>query len=236
MAVTGAIGVLFVLGHMSGNLLMFSGQAAMHDYATLLRTSMPLLWAVRLVLIASVVLHIIAAVQLTRRSKAARPQGYEKRKPQVTTFAVRTIRIGGLILLLFIVFHILHMTTGTLHPDFVHLDPYNNLATGMRNPLVIGFYLLAMAALALHLYHGSWAVFRTLGLARASAQPLKRRLSIVIAIVIACGFAIIPIGVALGWFPESHPLVSDVSTPSATAGDAGTESAVAELPADSGAR
>jgi succinate dehydrogenase / fumarate reductase cytochrome b subunit len=103
MAVTGIIGILFVIGHMSGNLLMFKGQEAMSHYAQLLRTSMPLLWTVRIGLISAVVLHAVAAYQLTMRSRAARPDGYAERRPQVTTFAARTIRWGGVLILVFIV-------------------------------------------------------------------------------------------------------------------------------------
>jgi len=220
MAVTGIIGVLFVIGHMTGNLLMFKGQDAMHSYALLLRTSMPLLWAVRITLIASVLLHVVAAYQLTMLSRAARPEGYARRNPQVTTLAARTIKWGGVLLLVFIVYHILHMTTGTVHPDFTHLDPYNNLSIGLRNPLVVAFYLLAMAALALHLYHGSWAAVRTLGTARPSLHPLRRRIALVVAVVVAVGFAIIPIAAVAGLFPEAPPLPPDsthVVTPSPSA-------------------
>lgn len=211
MAVTGVIGVLFVIGHMTGNMLMFKGQDAMHQYALLLRTSMPLLWAIRLTLLAAVLLHIVAAYQLTMLSRAARPDAYAKRKPQVTTFAARTIKWGGVLLLVFIVYHILHMTVGTVHPQFTHLDPYNNLTIGFRNPLVVAFYLLAMAALALHLYHGSWAAVRTLGAARPSVHPLRRKIALAIAVLVAIGFAIIPIAAVAGLFPEAPPLPVDPS-------------------------
>ena len=163
---------------MSGNLLMFKGQDAMHHYALLLRTSMPLLYAVRAALVAAVVLHVVSAWQLTMRSRAARPQDYAMRRPQVTTFAAKTMRWGGVLLLVFIVFHLLQLTLGVVHPRFMHLDPYNNVVVGLRNPLVAGFYVLAMAALALHLYHGIWAAVRTLGAARpsvASTQAYGRR-------------------------------------------------------------
>jgi succinate dehydrogenase / fumarate reductase cytochrome b subunit len=204
MAITGIVGVLFVLGHMSGNLLMFKGAEAMHDYALLLRTSMPLLWAARAGLIGAVALHALAAYQLTQRSNAARPQGYAKRAPQVTTFAAKTIRWGGVLLLAFIVFHILHMTLGQVAaPGFVHLDPYNNVRQGLANPLVAGFYVVAMGALGLHLYHGTWAVFRTLGIARPSPTPLKRRLAVVLAAAVVLGFAAIPIGALVGAFPDA---------------------------------
>lgn len=206
MAVTGIIGILFVIGHMSGNFLMFKGQDAMHHYALLLRTSMPLLWTVRIGLLAAVVLHVVSAYQLTMISKAARPQDYAMRKPQVTTLAAKTMKWGGVLLLVFLVYHILHMTLGTVHPQFVHLDPYNNLRIGLANPLVAGFYILAMAALGLHLYHGAWAVTRTLGVARPSQHPLKRRIAVVIAIVVAVGFAIIPIAALAGLFPEAPAL------------------------------
>jgi succinate dehydrogenase / fumarate reductase, cytochrome b subunit len=206
MAVTGIIGILFVIGHMTGNLLMFSGQEAMHRYALLLRTSMPLLWAIRIGLIVAVLLHIVAAYQLTMLSRAARPAGYVKRNPQVTTLAARTIKWGGVLLLVFIVYHILHMTLGTVHPRFAHLDPYNNVSVGLRNPWVATFYLVAMAALALHLYHGGWAVVRTLGVARPSVHPLRRKLSLAIALIVAAGFALIPIAALAGLFPEAPPL------------------------------
>lgn len=212
MAVTGIFGILFVIGHMSGNLLMFKGQGAMHQYALLLRTSMPLLYAIRAALVAAVVLHVLSAYQLTMRARAARPKDYAVRRPQVTTFAARTIRWGGVLLLVFIVFHILQLTLGVVHPRFVHLDPYNNVIVGLSNPIVAVFYLLAMAALALHLYHGIWAVVRTLGVARPSAHPLKRTVAVVLAVVVAGGFMIIPIATLAGAFIEAPPLVESSST------------------------
>ncbi len=237
MAVTGIIAILFVFGHMTGNLLMFKGQSAMHEYALLLRTSVPLLWAVRIGLLVAIALHIVAAYQLTMRSRAARPDSYAARNPQVTTFAARTIKWGGVLLLVFLVFHIFHMTVGSIHPSFTHLDPYNNLSIGMRNPIVVVFYLLAMGALALHLYHGTWAVVRTLGVARPSATPLRRRLALLLAVVIASGFAVIPVGAFFGLFPEAPPLPSAASHATATANATTDSSAatVANIPADSGA-
>jgi succinate dehydrogenase / fumarate reductase cytochrome b subunit len=219
MAVTGIIGILFVLGHMSGNLLMFKGQGAMHDYALLLRTSMPLLWAIRLGLLGAVILHAVAAYQLTMISRAARPHGYAQRRPQVTTFAAKTIRWGGVLLLVFIVFHILHMTLGTVHPQFTHLDPYNNVRIGLAHPAVAAFYMLAMGALGLHLFHGTWAAVRTLGAARPSAQPLKRRLALVVAIVVAGGFIAIPVASLAGLFPEAPALQADTAASTTAAAE-----------------
>lgn len=210
MAVTGIIGVAFVIGHMAGNLQMFKGEEAMYHYATLLRISMPALYFVRAVLLASVILHIVSAYQLTQIAKAARPQDYVERKPQVTTLAARTIRWGGVLLLVFIILHILQITLGVspLISQFTHLDPYNNLRVAFSNPLWVGFYVVAMGALALHLYHGSWAAIRTLGLARPATAPLKRKIALVIAIVVAAGFALIPIAASLGAFPEQPAAVT----------------------------
>lgn len=217
MAVTGIIGILFVLGHMTGNLLMFKGQGAMHQYALLLRTSMPLLYAVRAVLLLSVILHIVAAYQLTMLSRAARPEGYAERKPQVTTFAARTIKIGGVIILAFIVYHILDLTLGVVHPQFTHLDPYNNVRLALSNPFVAGFYLLASAFVGLHLYHGAWSAVRTLGAARPATQPLKRKIALGIAAVVAIGFIVIPVATLLGAFAPAAPLSeSPVVTQGAT--------------------
>ncbi len=221
MAVTGIIGILFVIGHMAGNLQMFypDAPAAMQHYAQLLRTSMPLLWAIRIGLLTAVVLHAIAAYQLTMMSRAARPEGYAQRRPQVTTFAARTIRWGGVLLLAFIVFHLLHLTIGAVHPQFTHLDPYNNVRIGLANPAVAVFYIVAMLALGLHLYHGSWAVVRTLGVARPSTQPLKRKLALVLAIVVAAGFIAVPAAALAGLFPEA---------PAQTEGAAASTTAAAE--------
>lgn len=216
MAVTGIVGILFVIGHMLGNLQMFYPDApvAMRHYAELLRTSVPLLWTVRLGLLAAVALHVVSAFQLTTMARRARPAAYAVRAPQVTTLAARTIRWGGVLLLTFIGFHLLHLTIGAVHPDFRHLDPYHNIATGLSQPLVGGFYALAMLALGLHLYHGTWAAVRTLGVARPSAQPLKRRAALVLAVVVAGGFLAIPVAALAGRFPvvevHSAPTTSPV--------------------------
>ena len=215
MAVTGIVGILFVIGHMVGNLQMFYPDApvAMRAYAELLRTSMPVLWAVRLGLLGAVVLHALSAYQLTMMARRARPQDYAMRQPQVTTLAARTIRWGGVLLLTFIAFHLLHLTLGAIHPAFRHLDPYHNIATGLSSPLVAAFYLLAMAALGLHLYHGAWAAFRTLGVARPSAHPLKRHLALVLAIVVAGGFMTIPLAAMAGRFPVVEAYSAPVDVP-----------------------
>ena len=157
------------------------------------------LWGARLILLAALILHIIAATQLAIRSRAARPEPYAGgRDPQVSTFAARTIRWGGALILLFLIYHILHFTTGTAHPDFVELNPHHNVSTGFRNPLVAAVYLLAMVAVGLHLYHGVWSSGRSLGLSQPSPRPLHRRIALVLAVFVWLGFTAIVIAGFLG--------------------------------------
>jgi succinate dehydrogenase / fumarate reductase cytochrome b subunit len=201
MAVTGLIGVLFVIGHMVGNLQAFQGAERLNAYGRLLHGPLnELLWVARVVLVLAVVLHVVAAVQLTARDRAARPIAYARRVPQVSTFASRTLRWGGVFLLVFIVAHILHFTTGTIRPAgvFTAGDVYANVVSGFRIPWVTAFYVLAMLALGLHLYHGAWSSFRSLGAAPASPQPLQRPLALAIAVIVAVGFALVPVAVLAG--------------------------------------
>ena len=201
MAVTGLIGVLFVIGHMVGNLQVFQGAERINAYGHLLHGPLnELLWVARGVLLLAVVAHVVAASQLTLRDKAARPIGYARQVPQVSTLASRTMRGGGVLLLLFIVVHILHFTTGTIRPTgvFTAGDVYANLVSGFRVPWVTAFYVISMLALGLHLYHGAWSSFRSLGAASPSPQPLRRRLALVIAIVVSVGFALVPVAALAG--------------------------------------
>lgn len=199
MAVTGLVMAGFLVLHMAGNLQAFDGPTRINGYSAFLHGTGELLWLVRVVLLVAVVLHIDAAIQLTRIARAARPQDYAERRPQVSTIASRSLRWGGVILAAFIVFHILHMTTGTVHPSFTPGDVYHNLVAGFRVWPVAVFYLVAMAALGLHLYHGVWSSARTLGIVRPNPHPLHRPVAVVVAVVVAAGFALIPIAVLAGW-------------------------------------
>ncbi len=199
MAVTGIIGVLFVIGHMVGNLQVFQGAERLNAYGHLLHGPLnEVIWAVRAVLLVALVLHVVAAYQLTMRNRAARPVEYAARMPQVSTLASRTLRWGGVLLLAFVIYHLLDLTIGTTNPAFTPGDVYANLLGSMQRPVIAVFYIVAMAALALHLYHGAWSSLRTLGLSPESATPLKRRAALVIAIVVAAGFAVVPLAVILG--------------------------------------
>lgn len=208
MAVTGLIGVGFVIGHMAGNLQAFVGSDKLNAYGALLHGPLgEFLWLVRLVLIVAVVLHVLMAYQLTMRARAARPVRYNQRRPQVSTLASRTMRWGGVLLLLFIILHILHFTTGQVDParwgnrlDAAgRKDVYGNLVASFRIWWVAAFYVLAMIFLGLHLYHGAWSSVRTLGYAKPSPHPLHRRIALAVAAIVWLGFTIVPLGVLAGF-------------------------------------
>lgn len=200
MGATGLIMVGWVIVHMLGNLQAFEGAEKLNAYGAMLHGPLrEVVLLVRVVLIACVILHIVAAVQLTLRDRAARPVGYARSEAQAATVASRTLRIGGVLLLVFIVYHLLHFTTGDLHPDFIPGDPYHNLVSGLQRPVVAAFYLVAMVALGLHFYHGTWAGFRSLGIGPESPRPRHRPLAILVAAVVWLGFSAIPVAVLLGW-------------------------------------
>jgi succinate dehydrogenase / fumarate reductase cytochrome b subunit len=198
MGVTGLIG--FVILHSLGNLLVFRGPAALNSYSRFLKSTGELLWALRIVLIVAVILHVIVAVQLTRQSRAARPIQYTKHEAQAATIASRTMRWGGVLLLVFIVLHILHFTTGTLRPArvFSHEDVYANVVASFRLWWVALFYVVAMIALGLHLFHGAWSSVRSIGASPPSPQPLHHRISLAIAILVWAAFTAVPVAVFSG--------------------------------------
>jgi len=200
MGATGLIGIGFVIGHMAGNLLAFRGPDAINAYAHFLQSTGELLWIVRLVLIGAVILHVIAAYQLTMQNRAARPQSYVNRKSQVSTWAARTMRWGGAILLIFIPLHILHFTTGNWKPQgsFSDTDVYANLVGSFRIWWVTLFYVIAMISLAFHLYHGGWSSVRSLGVSQPSKDPLHRRIALAIAMIVWLGFTAVPVAIFAG--------------------------------------
>jgi succinate dehydrogenase / fumarate reductase cytochrome b subunit len=207
MAVTGLIGIGFVILHMAGNLQVFVGAEKINAYGAMLHGPLAeLTWLLRIVLIVAVVLHVTMAVQLTQRARSARPVAYTRRDPQVSTIASRTMRWGGVLLAVFIVVHILHFTTQTIDPagwagraDAAgHRDVYGDIVGSFRIWWVTAFYVAAMIALGLHLYHGAWSSIRTLGYAKPSEHPLKRKIAIVVAVIVWAGFTLVPLGVVAG--------------------------------------
>jgi len=199
MAVTGLIWVAYLITHMLANLLVFQGPDKINAYSAFLHGTGGALWAARLVLIAALVLHVVAAIQLAGRRQEARPVGYAGgSEPQVSTIAARTLRWGGALILLFLVYHILHFTVGTAHPGFVEGNPYHNVATGFGNILVVILYLAVMIVVGLHLYHGIWSSGRSLGMSPPSPHPLRRSVALALGLLIWLGFSVIPIAVYAG--------------------------------------
>ena len=200
MGLTGLIWIGFVILHSLGNLLVFRGSAAINSYSHFLKSTGELLWALRAVLFVAVILHVGAAIQLTRQNRAARPIGYTKREAQVATISSRTMRWGGALILVFLVVHILHFTTGNIRPAgvFSREDVYANVVTSFSIWWVALFYVVAMIALGLHLFHGAWSSVRSIGVSPASPQPLHRRISLVIAVFVWAAFTAVPVAVFSG--------------------------------------
>jgi succinate dehydrogenase / fumarate reductase cytochrome b subunit len=201
MAVTGFILFGFVLGHLAGNLLLYKGPEAIRDYALFLRSFLhgAGLWIARAGLLVSALLHIWAATSLTLQSRAARPIAYRKWEARDSTYASRTMRWSGVIVLVFIVYHLMHFTFGTVHPDFRELQPYHNVVAGFKVVPVSLFYIVAMVLLGLHLDHGFWSMLRTLGLGHPRYARYARVAAAVFAIVIVVGNISFPIAVLFGW-------------------------------------
>ena len=209
MAVTGVVLVGFVIAHMLGNLKIFSGPDEINAYSRFLReVGTPalaygqLLWVVRIVLLTCVALHITAAVQLSRMSWAARPVGYKVKRNLETTFAGRMMRWGGVLLVAFLIFHLLHLTAGAVgfHAgQFRHLAAYQNVMAAFAVWPVALFYIVAMGALCLHLDHGIWSMLQTLGWNTARSERMLRTASRAIAIVVFVGFSSVPVSVLAGW-------------------------------------
>lgn len=207
MAVTGVALVGFVIAHMAGNLKIFLGPAAFDAYARGLRefgepflAYEQALWTARLVLVVAVVLHIVAAVQLTQMSWAARPIAYTDKEAVAATYAARTMRWGGVILLLFVIYHLLHFTAGVVGYAPGQFQPgsvYRNVVIGFSVWYVSAFYIVAQAALGLHLYHGVWSMFQTLGM-RARDNGAYRGLAVVVAVLVVAGNVSIPLAVLAG--------------------------------------
>ena len=207
MAVTGLIWVGFVILHMAGNLQAFMGAEKLNGYAAMLHGPLEeVVWLQRVVLFVALVLHVLMAYQLTRRSAAARPVDYKVRTPQVSTVSSRLMRWGGVILLVFIILHILHFTTRDIGPAgfaertdaMGRFDVYNAVVSSFRIWWVTALYVASMIFLGFHLWHGAWSSIRTLGYAKPSAHPLKRRIAAGLATVVWVGFILVPIGVLLG--------------------------------------
>jgi succinate dehydrogenase cytochrome b subunit len=205
MAASGVVLFAFVVGHMLGNLKVFQGPEHFNAYAEGLRTvGAPffargqLLLLVRAVLLLAVAFHIWAAIAVTRASWRARPVGYHRLDPIETTYAARTMRWGGVIIVAYVAYHLLDLTFGAANPAFVPGDVYHNLVASLRRWPVAAAYVVSVATVGLHIHHGLWSAFQTLGLNRPPTYRWRRRTAGIIAGVITAGYVAVPVAVLAG--------------------------------------
>jgi succinate dehydrogenase / fumarate reductase cytochrome b subunit len=200
MAATGVLLFGFVTVHMLGNLQAYMGAGPMNHYAEFLHTMVHGggIWVFRAVMLTAVVLHAWAALSLTLANWSARPVGYRAKQHQAATLASRTMRWTGVVLGIFIVYHLLHLTTGTVHPDFVKGDAYHNFVTGFQSWPVSAFYVVAQLCLGFHMWHGVWSLTQTLGLSHPRYDALRRRFAYAVAILVALVNISFPVAVLAG--------------------------------------
>ncbi len=214
VAVTGVILILFVIGHLVGNLQIFLGPEWINAYSQHLRDLGPLLWLIRIFLLVSVILHIYFTILLAIENRRARPEAYIDRQYVKASWASRHMVVSGLVVLAFIIFHLLHFTGRKFNPQFplLKLDPlnrydvYSMMVYGFQNVYVSSFYIVGLFLLTLHLTHGSSSFFQSLGL---NNQRLAPRLAIggrIFAWLLFIGYTSIPIAVLLGFIKPAQQL------------------------------
>jgi succinate dehydrogenase / fumarate reductase cytochrome b subunit len=214
VAITGIILILFVIGHLLGNLQIFLGPDWINGYSQHLRDLGPLLWAIRIFLLAAVTIHIYATIQLAIENRRARPEPYIEKEHVKATFASRHIVRSGLIVLAFIIYHLAHFTVRVTDPRFAllkadplnHYDVYSMMVYGFQNYLVSGFYVLGLFLLALHLSHGSSSFFQSLGLNDRKLTPRLALGGRIFAWLLFAGYTSIPIAILLGLIKPAQQL------------------------------
>ncbi|WP_328334372.1 MULTISPECIES: succinate dehydrogenase cytochrome b subunit [unclassified Streptomyces] len=204
MAVSGLIMLLYLVVHMFGNLKIFFGSGQFNSYAHWLRTiGEPFLhyewalWIIRVVLVAAVVLHAVCAYQLSRRDLRARPVAYAHKRPRAS-YATRTMRWGGIIIVLFIVWHLLDFTTLTVNTNAQPGHPYENVVATFHTWYGDVIYIVAMLALGLHIRHGFWSAAQTLGAGKATRDRALKAIANILALVLTVGFISVPVAVMTG--------------------------------------
>ena len=206
MAVTGLIWFGYLIAHLWGNLKIYAGPQFLNDYGGFLRTVgeplfgfSQLLWVARIILIPAFIIHILAAIQLKTRDNASRPRAYAMRRNLESTWASRTMIWGGLFILLFVIYHVLDLTFGTVNPSFEEGNIYHNVVASFRLWPVALLYVLAMIAVGMHLWHGIWSMFQTLGLNTARSNRLIRNIATFFAVLLTIGNISIPLAVLTGF-------------------------------------
>jgi succinate dehydrogenase / fumarate reductase cytochrome b subunit len=201
MAASGTILAGFVLAHMLGNLQLYLGAEALNAYSVALREVLhgAGLWIVRAVLLAALVLHVWAAASLTLADRAARPVGYREWEPRESTYASRTMRWSGVLLLAFVIYHLLDLTFGTVNPSFEEGNVFHNVVASFQVIPVALLYVAAMLLLWLHLRHGLWSMLRTLGLGHPRYERMARQFAAVFATIVVAGNVSFPLAVLFGF-------------------------------------
>jgi succinate dehydrogenase / fumarate reductase cytochrome b subunit len=214
VAVTGIVLILFIIGHLLGNLQIFLGPDWINGYAQHLRDLGPLLWIIRIFLIVTVVLHIYFTIQLAIENRRARPERYVERDYIKATAASRYMVLSGLVVLVFLIYHIAHFTVRVTDPRFAllkadplnHYDVFSMMVYGFQNRYVSAFYVLGMFLLALHLSHGSSSFFQSLGLNDQKMAPRLARTGRIFAWLIFIGYTSMPVACLLGWIQPTQRL------------------------------
>lgn len=202
MALTGIIFFFFLVVHMLGNLQIFLGAEQLDGYAAFLHSKPAIVWTMRLLLLAAVGVHVLAATQLTLQSWAARPRKYVKQRYQESDYAARTMRWSGPFLAMFIVYHLLHFTTGHAHGTFQAGAVYQNVVAGFAVPWISGFYIVSMVLLGFHIYHGLWSLFQTLGANHPKYNHWRRGFAVAVTAVVVTGNISMPVAVLAGMISQ----------------------------------
>ena len=211
VAITGLIWVGYVIAHLVGNLQVFFGPGQINDYAAFLHSIPAGLWAARIVLIVALILHIVLTIKLTAENRTARPERYQKKAYVQATAAARTMMLSGPLILAFIIFHLLHLTTRDIYPDYQswvdplgRTDVYRMLIAGFQSWLVSGFYVVAIVLLCLHLSHGFSSLLQTLGINSKRTMGLLSKGGRALAVLIAIGYISIPVAVLFGGLGKTY--------------------------------
>jgi succinate dehydrogenase / fumarate reductase cytochrome b subunit len=198
MALSGIILSLYVLAHLIGNLQIYTGPLAINEYAEFLHSKPAVIWFARIVLLATVGVHAICAIQLYMRKNSARPVAYHTRKNIQGSAPSQTMIWTGVLILFFVVYHLLDLTTGTVNPAFQDLKPAHNVVVSFQRPLVSFFYIVSMVGLGFHLWHGIYSMFASLGLTHPRYTPGVRKAAATVGTLLALGNISIPVAVLTG--------------------------------------
>jgi succinate dehydrogenase / fumarate reductase, cytochrome b subunit len=203
MALTGLILSAYILAHLLGNMQIYmgadsTGRAMIDKYAAFLHSNAGVLWTARIVLLAAIGVHAISGIQLYMRKASARPVDYHTKANIQGSTASRTMLVSGVVILLFVVYHVLHLTTGSVHPNYEHLQPFHNVTTGFRSGFASAIYIVAMVGVGFHLWHGLYSMFHSVGLSHPRYTPVIQKAAALVATLVALANISVPVAVLTG--------------------------------------